>query len=237
MCFYGFFWWLNMNERLIKSKERVKEHGEVFTPSWMVEDMLDLVKSETEDIYKTFLEPAAGDGNFLTAILRRKLESVKQNYDKRYWQTKSLFALASIYGIEIQKDNLHEARQAMLDMFVSFHIEAGNKADSRTHLFKSARHIIHENIVWGDTLKKCRPDGSEIVFSEWRRVPNSVAQVARIPFTFASLFNDEDPKCLIPINKGQLQLSLFEDEVVEQKNEISKYKIVDIKHVWKEAIE
>ena len=50
---------------LIKSKQRVADHGEVFTPAWMVEAMLDLVKDETERIDSRFLEPACGSGNFL----------------------------------------------------------------------------------------------------------------------------------------------------------------------------
>ena len=72
-----------MNEKIIKSKQRVQKHGEVFTPSWMVQKMLDTpgIKEATEDIYKTFLEPSAGDGNFLEAILERKLSAVTKNYD------------------------------------------------------------------------------------------------------------------------------------------------------------
>ena len=61
----------------VKSKQRVADHGEVFTPAWLVEEMLDLVKSETERIDSRFLEPACGSGNFLVAILRRKLAAVE----------------------------------------------------------------------------------------------------------------------------------------------------------------
>ena len=91
-----------MEENIIKSKDRVQKHGEVFTPSWMVQKMLDTpgIREKTEDIYATFLEPSAGDGNFLEAILERKLSAVTRNYDKKNWKTKSLFALSSIYGIE-----------------------------------------------------------------------------------------------------------------------------------------
>lgn len=64
----------------IKSKKRVADHGEVFTPAWMVEAMLDLVKGETERIDSRFLEPACGDGNFLVQILRRKLVAVGLKY-------------------------------------------------------------------------------------------------------------------------------------------------------------
>ena len=74
-----------MEENIIKSKERVQKHGEVFTPSWMVQKMLDTpgIREKTADIYATFLEPSAGDGNFLEAILQRKLSAVTRNYDKK----------------------------------------------------------------------------------------------------------------------------------------------------------
>jgi len=65
---------------LVKSKQRVADHGEVFTPAWMVEAMLNLVKGETERIDSRFLEPACGNGNFLVQILRRKLAAVELKY-------------------------------------------------------------------------------------------------------------------------------------------------------------
>ena len=74
-----------MEENIIKTKERVQKHGEVFTPSWMVQKMLDTpgIREKTEDIYATFLEPSAGDGNFLEAILERKLSAVTKNYHNK----------------------------------------------------------------------------------------------------------------------------------------------------------
>ena len=59
----------------VKSRERVAEHGEVFTAEREVNAMLDLVKQETERVDSRFLEPACGDGNFVAEILRRKLEA------------------------------------------------------------------------------------------------------------------------------------------------------------------
>src|SRR5690606_33573042 len=83
-------------EQLIKSRERVKAHGEVFTPRHMVNQMLDLVSPELETgprfVDKTFFEPSAGDGNFLIAILRRKLHAIEKRYQKEFWPTESLFA-------------------------------------------------------------------------------------------------------------------------------------------------
>ena len=72
-------------ENQIKSRKRVADHGEVFTPEWLVNDMLDLVKQETERIDSRFLEPACGTGNFLVEILRRKLNIVESRYKKINW--------------------------------------------------------------------------------------------------------------------------------------------------------
>ena len=69
-------------EKQVKSKQRVADHGEVFTAEREVNAMLDLVKQETERIDSRFLEPACGDGNFLSEILRRKLAVVKRSYGK-----------------------------------------------------------------------------------------------------------------------------------------------------------
>lgn len=72
-----------MGKEQIKSKERVAEHGEVFTNEREVNAMLDLVKDATKRIESRFLEPACGDGNFLIEILRRKLAVVKRQYGHR----------------------------------------------------------------------------------------------------------------------------------------------------------
>ena len=88
---------------LVKSKQRVTDHGEVFTPPWMVEAMLDLVEDETERIDARFLEPACGSGNFLVAVLRRKLAAVEMRYGRSDFERRhfALLALMSIYGIEL----------------------------------------------------------------------------------------------------------------------------------------
>ena len=61
---------------LAKSKQRVVDHGEVFTPAWMVDAMLELVQYETKRIDSRFLEPACGSGNFIVPMLQRKLAAV-----------------------------------------------------------------------------------------------------------------------------------------------------------------
>ena len=88
---------------LVKSKQRVADHGEVFTPAWMVEAMLDLVKDETERIDSRFLEPACGSGNFIVQILQRKLAAVELKFGKSDFERQhyALLGLMCIYGIEL----------------------------------------------------------------------------------------------------------------------------------------
>src|SRR5271169_4533566 len=106
----------------IKSKKRVADHGEVFTPLWMVEAMLDLVKSETERIDSRFLEPACGNGNFLVQILRRKLAAVELKYGKSDFEKRhySLLALMCLYGIELLTDNIADCRANLLEIFAEY---------------------------------------------------------------------------------------------------------------------
>src|SRR6476660_164518 len=107
---------------LVKSKQRVADHGEVFTPTWLVEAMLDLVKGETERIDSRFLEPACGSGNFLVEVLRRKLAAVelksgKSEFERRHY---ALLGLMCIYGIELLPDNIEECRDNLLEIFAEY---------------------------------------------------------------------------------------------------------------------
>lgn len=107
-----------MAEQQVKSRQRVADHGEVFTAEREVKAMCDLVKQETERIESRFLEPACGNGNFLAEVLRRKLEVVKS----RYWKSPfdyerySVLAMTSLYGVDILKDNAEECRQRLFDI-------------------------------------------------------------------------------------------------------------------------
>ena len=181
-------------ELLVKSKHRVKTYGEVFTPRQMVSRMLDLVREELETgpnfVDKTFLEPAAGDGNFLVAILHRKLRAIEKLYPPETWPDESLFALASIYGIELLEDNHLDAKAAMLAEFVRFHTDHGVPCGPGTDLRQAATFLIDTNIVQGDTLSGLDLTGGEIQFSWWNRVPSLPGQVQREPFTLASLRGD-----------------------------------------------
>src|SRR5690625_6052403 len=98
-----------MNERIIKSRSRVQKHGEVFTHKRIVNQMLDTpeIKKACESLTTTFLEPAAGEGAFLVAILERKLNMVSKKYSNNLvqYENYSLLALTTLYGIELLEDN------------------------------------------------------------------------------------------------------------------------------------
>jgi hypothetical protein len=151
-------------ENSIKSKQRVADHGEVFTPAWMVEAMLDLVKEETERIDSRFLEPACGSGNFLVQILRRKLAAVELAYAKSEFERRhyALLGLMCIYGIELLADNIAECRANLLEIFAAaLHL---SKADD---LYRAASWVLLQNIVHGDALTMRTHNGQPISFAEW----------------------------------------------------------------------
>lgn len=154
----------NSDEKLVKSRERVAAHGEVFTPRWLVDDMLDLVKSETERIDSRFLEPACGSGNFLLPVLERKLAAVqarhgRSDFEKRHY---ALFALMCVYGIELLPDNVAECRKNLVALFARF---LGPSAGSEWH--RAGTAVVAANVVQGDALKMTDARGEAIVFPEW----------------------------------------------------------------------
>jgi hypothetical protein len=149
---------------LIKSKERVADHGEVFTPPWMVEAMLNLVKDETERIDSRFLEPACGSGNFLVRVLQRKLATVeikfgKSEFEKRHY---ALLALMCIYGIELLVDNIAECRVNLLEIFADY-----LNLDESDDLYRTASYVLSQNLVHGDALTMRTHGGLPITFAEW----------------------------------------------------------------------
>lgn len=149
---------------LVKSKQRVADHGEVFTPSWMVEDMLNLVKGETERIDSRFLEPACGDGNFLVQILKRKLASVEHKYGNSEFERRhfALFALMCLYAIELLSDNISDCRAKLLSIFTEY-----LKIDPANDVYRAGFYVLSQNLVHGDAMKMRTQDDQAIIFAEW----------------------------------------------------------------------
>lgn len=177
---------------LIKSKKRVADHGEVFTPPWLVEKMLDLVKGEAERIDARFLEPACGSGNFLTHVLRRKLAAVELKYgqsgfEKRHY---ALLGVMCIYGIELLPDNITECRANLLDIFAE-----NLGLDEADELYCAASFVLSLNLVYGDALTMKASDGKPITFAEWGYLGKGKFQRRDFRFdvlTGSSAFSAED---------------------------------------------
>ncbi len=149
---------------LFNSRQRIADHGEVFTPAWMVDAMLDLVKDETERIDSRFLEPACGDGNFLVRILQRKLAAVelkfgKSNFERRQY---ALLALMCCYGIELLADNLADCRSNMLEILSDY-----LNLEESDDLYRAGFYVLSQNLVHGDALTMRTSAGQPITFAEW----------------------------------------------------------------------
>lgn len=154
-------------ETLVKSRQRVADHGEVFTPAWLVEGMLDLVKDESERIDSRFLEPACGSGNFLIPVLRRKLATVQTRYAKSSFERRhqGLLGLMCVYGIELLADNADECRERLVQTFDEFVSTDGENELNRWH--RAASAVVRANVVQGDALAMTSVSGEPISFPEW----------------------------------------------------------------------
>ena len=205
----------------VKSKQRVADHGEVFTAEREVKAMCDLVKQETERIDSRFLEPACGDGNFLAEILTRKLEVVKKKYRRSPydWERNSLLALGSVYGVDLLADNAQACRERLYEIWEKQY-KAVCKKECCDDTRASARFILDKNIVCGNALTLNRVDEQQqdtaepIVFCEWT-FPFNDARIQRKDYTFAELVNAEEPK---KKKKGE-QVPMFDGGEGEKPDE------------------
>lgn len=163
-----------MENKHTKSKQRVADHGEVFTAAREVNAMLDLVKNETERIESRFLEPACGTGNFLVEILRRKLVAVKSRFgkDPHKYEANAVKAITSIYGVELLTDNAEECRERLFRIFDDEYT-ANCKKIASDQCRDAVRYILGRNILCGDalTMKTSEKESAQpLVFSEWSMI-------------------------------------------------------------------
>lgn len=189
----------------IKSKQRVADHGEVFTPAWMVEAMLDLVRGESERIDARFLEPACGSGNFLVRVLQRKLASVESKFGRSDFERRhyALLAVMCIYGIELLEDNITECRANVLETFTDF-----LKIAESNELYLAASYVLSQNLVHGDALKMRTWNDKPITFAEWGYLGKGKFQ--RRDFSFHALASASAFRA-----KGSLFADLEKHEIFE----------------------
>ncbi len=214
-----------MKQKQVKSKQRVADHGEVFTAEREVKAMCDLVKVETERIDSRFLEPACGDGNFLAEILARKLEVVKKKYRRSAydWERNSLLALGSVYGVDIMADNCEACRERLFGLWDKEY-KAVCKKECNDNTRAAARFILSRNIICGNALTyHCVDENGmdthePIVFSEWT-FPRNDAFIYRKDYIFEHLINGG------PTEKLEGQVGLFDDEAANDEGQfIQEYK-------------
>jgi SAM-dependent methyltransferase len=179
-------------DKQVISKQRVADHGEVLTGSREVNAMLDLVKSETERIDARFLEPACGTGNFLAAILERKLRVVETRYGKSQleFERYAILAVSSVYGIDLLEENVRQCRQRLFGIVDLDYLRLF-KGKSQDDCRESVRYILERNIIHGDalSLETVGDNPKPIVFSEWSPVNGSMLK--RRDFTFRGLLAHE----------------------------------------------
>lgn len=167
---------------LVKSSQRDSDHGDAFTPEWMVEAMLNLVQDESARIGARFLEPACGSGSGLAQVLRRKLASVDRKYGQSDLERRhfALLALMCLYGIEPRAQNVVECRAGLLRVL------AGHLNLPMYHeVYRAASGVLTRNIVHGDALERCTQSTPRFTFAEWRYVGGGKFQ--RRDFRFNNL--------------------------------------------------
>lgn len=178
----------NKHSDHVVSKERVTDHGEVFTREREVEAMLDLVKNETDRIESRFLEPACGTGNFLAEVLARKLKVVEKRYGKSQieFERYAVLSASSIYGIDLLEDNVRKCRERLFNVFEQIY-SALFRDNRHEQCVSTVRYLFRKNIIWGDALTLMTADSNPqpITFSEWSPVNGS--NLKRRDFTFHAL--------------------------------------------------
>tara|TARA_R110000796_G_scaffold8930_3_gene30732 strand:+ start:295 stop:723 length:429 start_codon:yes stop_codon:yes gene_type:complete len=122
-----------------KSQERVKTTGEVFTPGWLVNEMLDRLPEELwSDHSKTYIDPACGDGNILLRVVRRKIKN----------GSSPLQALQTTYGVDIMEDNVQVCRRRLLREVT------GNKKQIKIEEYRPHAEALKANIKCANTLEQ-----------------------------------------------------------------------------------
>ncbi|HZW06326.1 MAG TPA: hypothetical protein VFF65_04310 [Phycisphaerales bacterium] len=198
----------------IVSRKRVIDHGEVYTPPGLVNDMLDLVAHECERIDSRFLEPACGNGNFLAEVLRRKLRTVDSKENAKNparWRRDGILAVCSIYGIDLLGDNVAACRARLLAVLAAAH-EARFKEPLPGPDADAAAFILSRNVVQGDALTLLAADGQPIIFSEWS--PVNGYMLKRRDFKYAHLLGHAEARSLL--GEGSLFNDMGEEAFVPQ---------------------
>jgi len=239
-------------EEIIKCKRRVQKHGEVFTPKRIVNKMLNIpgVKEACESLTKTFLEPSAGEVAFLTAILERKLNKVKETYndDLKQFENYSLLALTTLYGVELLEDNVQTCVMNMFQLYYDHYQEQvryhGGTLNKK--VLDSAKEIISANIRQGNFLTRKTIDNQPLVVSEWLPInlkqTSKTIKVQRTEYTLDEIYENvkkESGKTLNKPAEQPIQLDMFDgfaEDIFENEKEM-RYVSTNIIDVYQAEME
>ena len=208
-------------EKQIKEKSRVSNFGEVLTSKREVLDMLNLVNTETLRLDSRFLEPACGDGNFLTEVLNFKLDILEKNYSKNQYEFEkfSIQIFTSIYGIDILEDNIISARERLFNQYFDLYNKKF-KSNINQKLLDCIKYILKLNLVHADALSlKMVKNDNFIIFSEWSLVNDKIKRrdfefknlIDYAPFEKGTLFSDLGDEVIIPSPIKEYPLTHFLD--------------------------
>jgi len=176
----------------MRSSERVRDLGEVFTPEATVNEMLNLLQDI--NYASKFLEPGCGSGNFLVEILSRKIDMVSRLPEVATsltsgrlseFEFKCIVALASIYAVDIDPLNIEEARERLVDVF-SKKYKSLTKQEVPDYLRASVNYVLEMNILLGDLVNAA--DKVEVI--EYSELPNQ--RIKQRVFKFSDLIFPED---------------------------------------------
>lgn len=226
-----------MTEKIIKSSDRVKDIGEVFTPKKTVDYMLDQpeIKEKVNSLTATFLEPSAGEGAFLVEILRRKLKyAKKQSSSVQEMQNNFLQVLSTLYGIELMEDNVEMLVMNMNNVFRDIYFNTFKPVEQNNKVLESAQTIISANMAQGNALTRKTVTGEPIIFSEWKPVGKN--KVQRTEYTFDSIVEGGGP--LGSIRNKYEEIDLFADTDDEENNDnVVQYATVKWEDIYKKIVE
>ncbi len=177
-------------ERQVVSRQRVAEHGEVYTAKREVCAMLDLVKEEAERIDSRFLEPACGTGNFLVEIMSRKMEAVRRQFVKNRFEydQASAMAVSSMYGVELLPDNVDACRNRLLTQYLETYRQHQHQ-EASPELERCISFLLRKNILCGDALTMLRDNGEPVTFCEWTFIGTG-GKVKRRDFELSELLRN-----------------------------------------------
>lgn len=187
----------------IKTRDRVRDLAEVYTHTREVTAMLDMMPDAFIDVDTRFLEPACGAGNFLVAIVSRKLALVSS---RRYrvqesYEYRLLRCVCSIYGIDISFDNIEETHGRLRHAVLEHYAMDANTWAPTSGFINALDEVLRTNVICADTLK----EAESITFIEYTPAPKQT--FVRTPSPLVEPEHDlfySPPVALPPVHYSRL---------------------------------